>query len=45
MATQSSILDWKISWTAEPGDCPWGRKELDTTEHTITLNSSLISLP
>ena len=28
MATHSSILAWKISWTEEPGGCsPWGRKE------------------
>ena len=27
------ILAWKIPWTEEPGRlCPWGRKELDTTE-------------
>ena len=25
MATQSSILDWEISWTEEPMDySPWG---------------------
>ena len=35
MATHSSILDWRISWTKEPGelqstDC----KELDMTEAT-----------
>ena len=37
MATHSSILAWKISWTEEPGGAygPWGRKESDTTEHTI----------
>ena len=45
MATHSSILDWKIPWTAEPGYRPWGCKDLDTTEYVITLNSSLISLP
>ena len=27
--THSSILAWRISWT---GECPWGHKELDTTE-------------
>ena len=34
MATDSSILAWKIPWTEEPGGLysPWGRKELDTTE-------------
>ena len=34
MATHSSTLAWKISWTEEldAGYCPWGRKELGTTE-------------
>ena len=33
MATHSSILAWRISWTEEPGGySPWGHKELDTTE-------------
>ena len=34
MATHSSILAWKISWTEEPGrlHSPWGRKESDMTE-------------
>ena len=34
MAIHSSILVWQITWTEEPGAgyCPWGRKELDTTE-------------
>ena len=30
MATHSSILSWKISWTGEPGS----RRESETTEHT-----------
>ena len=30
MATHSSILAWKISWTE--GCSPWGRKELGMTE-------------
>ena len=36
MATYSSILAWRISWTEEPGGAwsPWGRKESDTTEMT-----------
>ena len=36
MATQSSILAWKVSWTEEPGGLysPWGHKESDTTEAT-----------
>ena len=34
MATHSSILAWRIPWTAEPGGySPQGHKELDTTEH------------
>ena len=34
MATHSSTLAWKIPWTEElgAGYCPWGRKELGTTE-------------
>ena len=33
MATQSSILAWKILWTKEPGGySPWDLKELDTAE-------------
>ena len=36
MTTHSSIPAWKIPWTEEPGGLhsPWGRRELDTTEHT-----------
>ena len=34
MATRSSILTWKIPLTVGlVGYSPWGRKELDTTEH------------
>ena len=32
--TDSSILDWRIPWTQEPGRLPWGGKALETTEHT-----------
>ena len=33
MATHSSSLAWRISWTEEPGSySPWSRKELDTTK-------------
>ena len=34
MATHSSVLAWRIPGTGEPGAgyCPWGRKELDTTQ-------------
>ena len=39
MATHSSILAWKISWTE--GCSPWGRKESGTTERlTLTLTIS-----
>ena len=37
MATHSSIVAWRISWTEEPGRShgvtrvPWGRKESDMT--------------
>ena len=37
MASHSSILAWKISWTERlAGYSPWGRKEPDTTEHAHT---------
>ena len=39
MATHSCILAWKIPWT-EVGYSPWGRKKLDTTEHTHTGRES-----
>ena len=43
MATQSSILAWKIPWTEEPvGYSPWGLKEVDTTER-LTLSFLSIS--
>ena len=34
MAPHSSTLAWKIPWTEElgAGYCPWGHKELGTTE-------------
>ena len=35
MATDSSILAWRIPWTEEPGGLqPMGHKESDTTEAT-----------
>ena len=41
MATYSSIPAWKIPWTEEPGGLsPWGRKELDTTEHISVFSVS-----
>ena len=36
MATPSSILAWKISWTEEPSGLQWGHKELDKTEWLST---------
>ena len=40
MVPHSSTVAWKIPWMEEPGAgyCPWGRKELDTTEqlHLLT---------
>ena len=35
METHSSIFAWRIPW-AEEGYSPWGRIELDMTEH-LTL--------
>ena len=33
MATHSSILAWRITWTEEPsGYSPWACKESNTTE-------------
>ena len=39
MATQSSILAWRIPWTEEPGrlHSSWGRKKSDMTEQ-LTLS-------
>ena len=41
MATHSSILDWRISWTEEPGGLcsSWIHKELDRTAR-LTLSLS-----
>ena len=40
MATHSSTLALQISWTEElgAGYCPWGRKELGTTEQLHFLS-------
>ena len=36
MATNSSILAWRIPWTEEPS--PWGHEEADTTKkRTLSL--------
>ena len=38
MATHSSILAWKFPWQRKlVGYSPWGREELDTTEHSVVL--------
>jgi len=44
MASHSSILAWRIPWTAEPGGLQWGCKQLDTTEHTSMLTGNVSSL-
>ena len=42
MATHSSILAWRISWTEEPGGySPWGLKESDTTQRLTLFSLSL----
>ena len=41
MATHSSILAWRISWTEESDRLQFiGRKELDTTEATEHISST-----
>ena len=37
MTTHSSILAWRIPWTAGPGRLynPWGHKESDTARHLV----------
>ena len=44
-ATHSSILDWRIPWTEEPGRLynPWGHKESDTTAAAAVAAKSLQS--
>ena len=42
MATQSSILAWKISWTKEPGGLqPCCHKESDMTAHSVPSSFNL----
>ena len=42
MATHSSILAWRISWTEKPGSySPWGPKESDTTQRLTLFSLSL----
>ena len=40
MATHPTILAWEIPDLV--GYHPWGRKELDTTEHSTSLNLQVI---
>ena len=44
MATDPSILAWRIPWTEEPGGLysPWGCKQLDTTECYHSLTHSMM---
>ena len=46
LATHSSILAWRISWTEEPGGLQsMGLQESDTTEWlTLTLKSMLMCM-
>ena len=46
MATHSSILAWKISWTEEPGRLysPWGHKESDMTEQLTRLSHTVLQV-
>ena len=41
MATHSSILVWRITWTEKPGRLLWGRKELDMTEQLALTHSNV----
>ena len=44
VATHSSILAWKISWTE--GCSPWGGKESGTTERlTLTNTKKILTQP
>ena len=44
MATDSSILIWRIPWTEGPGEYnPWSRRESDTTETTWHASIIIIS--
>ena len=47
MATHSSILAWRISWTEEPGRLctAFGVAELDTTEHLMHTRFTHLSMP
>ena len=46
MATHSSILAWRISWTEEPGRLQsTGRKELDTTSLSLSPTPVYLGFP
>ena len=46
IATHSSILDWEIPWTEEPGGLQFmASQELDTTERLNNCNNNHIYLP
>ena len=38
MATHSSILAWRVPWTEEAGDRPWGHKDSDKAEQ-LSMNA------
>ena len=44
MATHSSTLAWRVSWTEEPvGSSPWSCKESDMTEQITFTQLSVTS--
>ena len=47
MAAHSSVLSWRITWTAEPGGPQsWGHRELDETKHKyFKVRTSIFSVP
>ena len=43
MATDSSVLAWRIPGTGEPGGCRlWGHTESDTTDMTAAVADSVL---
>ena len=40
MATHLIVLVWRIAWTEEPGERPWGHKELNMTERLTDTQTS-----
>ena len=46
MATHSSILAWRTSWTEQPGGYSlWGRKQSDLTERLNISHSECMLIP